>query len=88
MKLKSSELLRALVGPEPTKKLSGRQLARYADVHPSFVNHLLAERRRSCAPQTADRISEALGVPTELLFEVHKSPIKQHSSKHKAGSAA
>jgi plasmid maintenance system antidote protein VapI len=88
MKLKSAELLRALVGPEPQKKLSGRQLARYVDVHPSFIDHLLNERRRSCTPQTADRIAEALGVPTEVLFEAHQSPIKQLSGKQKAGSAA
>ena len=88
MRLRSAELLRAVVGPEPSKKLSARQLARYAGVHPSFVNHLLAERRRSCTPQVADRMSEALGVPTEFLFEARQSPIKQVSGNEKAGSAA
>ncbi|MCG7592445.1 helix-turn-helix transcriptional regulator [Mycobacterium sp. PSTR-4-N] len=84
MRLKSAELLRALVGPEETKKRSGRQLARYADVHPSFINHLLAGRRRSCTPQTADRIAEALEVPTEILFEVLQSPSEQLSGKQQA----
>lgn len=88
MRLKSAELLRAFVGPEPEKKRSGRQVARYAEVHPSFITHLLAGRRRSCTPQVADRIAEALEVPTDVLFEAHVSPIRQVSGKQKAGTAA
>lgn len=88
MRLRSAELLRAVVGPEPSKKLSARQLARYAGVHPSFINHLLAERRRSCTTQVADRMSEALGVPTEFLFEPRQSPDRQLRVNEKAGSAA
>lgn len=37
MRLNSKELLRALVGPEPSKKMSGRRLARYVGVHPSLA---------------------------------------------------
>lgn len=84
MRLRSAALLRAVVGPEPDKKLSGRQLARYVDVHPSFVDHLLHERRRSCTPQTADRIAEALGVPTTFLFEERLSNTEQETGKRKA----
>lgn len=68
MRLNSRELLRALVGPEDTKKMSGRRLARYAGVHPSFIDHLLAGRRSSCEPRTAELISEGLGVPLGVLF--------------------
>lgn len=68
MQLKSPSSLRSLVGPEPGKKMSGRKLARYSDVHPSFIDHLLAGRRTSCTPATATRISEVLGVPLDLLF--------------------
>lgn len=68
MRLNSKDLLRALVGPEPDKKMSGRTLARYIDRHPSFIDHLLSGRRNSCTPQTAERIAEALGVPLTLLF--------------------
>lgn len=68
MRLKSKELLRALVGPEPEKTMSGRRLARYAEVHPSFVDHLLTGRRSSCLPRTAELIAEGLGVPVLVLF--------------------
>jgi transcriptional regulator with XRE-family HTH domain len=71
MELKSAEVLAAFVGDplrEPKKKMSGRKLARYAGVHPSFINHLTAGRRRSCEPRTAELIAEALEVPVEVLF--------------------
>ncbi|KQU33525.1 helix-turn-helix domain-containing protein [Rhodococcus sp. Leaf233] len=86
MKLKSPELLRAFVGPEDSKKMSARKLARYADVHPSFIDHLLAARRRSCEPLTAARIAEALEVPIAILFDVQVSTTAQRSGNAKAKS--
>jgi len=68
MKLVSADLLRAFVGPEQTKKISGRKLARAAGCHPSFIDHLLQGRRRSCTPVMAQRIAEVIGVPVEVLF--------------------
>lgn len=68
MRLVSADRLRSFVGPEPEKKMSGRKLARYADVHPSFVDHLLSGRRRSCTPKVAERFAEALEVPLDILF--------------------
>lgn len=68
MRLQSTERLRAFVGPEDGKKLSQRQLARYAGVHTSFINHLTSGRRSSCTPKVANRIAEAVGVPLEILF--------------------
>lgn len=88
MRLHSAHLLRAVVGPEREKKMSARKLARYVGVHPSFIDHLLAERRRSCTPQTADRIAEALGVPTEFLFQEQVSSAEQDTGKQKAATAA
>lgn len=88
MKLHSAELLRAVVGPEREKKMSARKLARYVGVHPSFIDHLLAGRRRSCTPQTADRISEALGVPTEFLFQEEVSTAERSNDKRKTSPAA
>ena len=88
MKLRTAELLRAFVGPGPDKKMSARRLARYADVHPSFIDHLLAGRRRSCEPKTANHIAEALEVPVEVLFEVHASTTKQKVTKRRTESAA
>lgn len=88
MKLKSPELLRAFVGPEHSKRMSGRKLARIIEKHPSFIDHLLAGRRRSCEPKTANRIAEALGVPVEILFEVHMSSAEQSTGKQKAVAVA
>ena len=84
MKLRSRELLRELIGPEPKKKMSGRKLARYSAVHPSFIDHLLAGRRASCEPKTAERIAEALEVPVSLLFEVHKATAERAVAKSRA----
>lgn len=88
MRLRSPQLLRAFVGPEPDKKMSGRKLARYIDTHPSFIDHLLNGRCRSCKPLTADRIAEALGVPTEVLFEEQVSNQKQANDKPETPGAA
>jgi hypothetical protein len=68
MQLINSDRLRSFVGPEPSKKMSGRRLARYIETHPSFVDHLLSGRRKSCRTTTAERIAEALDVPLEILF--------------------
>lgn len=71
MRLISRERLAAFIGDprkDPTKKMSGRRLARYAGKHPSFIDHLTSGRRKSCAPRTAELIAEALGVPLEILF--------------------
>jgi len=71
MRLVSAERLKAFIGPEPSKKMSSRTLARYIDKHPSFIDHLTSGRRTSCLPLTAERIAEALGVPLDVLFVVH-----------------
>lgn len=84
MRLVSKERLRSFIGPEPEKKMSGRRLARYAGVHPSFIDHLTSGRRRSCEPPTARRIAEALGVPLDVLFEVHMSSGEQTSVNRSA----
>ncbi|WP_193613120.1 helix-turn-helix domain-containing protein [Nocardioides lijunqiniae] len=68
MRLVSKERLQSFVGPESHKKMSQRRLARYADKHPSFINHLTSGRRTSCEPRTAELIAEALDVPLAVLF--------------------
>lgn len=88
MRLNSRDLLRALVGPEPEKKLSGRRLARYAGVHPSFIDHLLAGRRSSCEPRTAELIAEGLGVPLGILFTPNAPSATGHAAKLHAARAA
>ena len=71
MKLRSPETLRALMNQD---EFSLARLARYADCSKSFISHLLAGRLSSCTPELADRISEALHVPTEVPFELRVSP--------------
>ncbi|MFH5231930.1 XRE family transcriptional regulator [Antrihabitans spumae] len=88
MKLKSPELLRAFVGPEHSKKMSGRKLARIIEKHPSFIDHLLAGRRRSCEPKTANRIAEALGLPVEILFDVQLTSAEREVDQRRAVSFA
>lgn len=81
MRLRSVEVLRAFVGPEPDKRMSGRKLARAAGTHPSFINHLTSGREVSCLPQTADRIADALGVPTDVLFEERSTSAERSIGK-------
>lgn len=71
MRLRSSETLRALMNQGD---FSLARLARYADCSKSFVSHLLSGRRMSCTPDLAERIAEALHVPSEVLFEAKLSP--------------
>jgi hypothetical protein len=85
MKLISPERLRAFVGPEPDKKMSGRRLARYINKHPSFVDHLLAGRSRSCKPRTAEHIAEALAVPLDVLFVPSSPSETQYFDKSQTG---
>lgn len=84
MKLVSAERLRSFIGTEPEKKMSGRKLARYSGVHPSFIDHLLAGRRNSCEPRTAERIAEALQVPLDVLFVPKQSSAGQSRTKRQA----
>lgn len=84
MRLKNRDLLRAVVGDAPEKTMSGRRLARYVDVHPSFIDHLMSGRRSSCKPLTAERIAEALGLPLAVLFDAETSTGNQANIKQRA----
>ncbi len=83
MRLLSADLLRAVVGPEPEKKISARRLALAIDKTPGFIDHLLAGRRKSCKPATAQRIAHVLGVPVTFLFEEEKPTTKQGAANSK-----
>jgi hypothetical protein len=71
MRLVSAERLRSFIGPEPSKKMSGRNLAIRIGKSPGFITHLTSGRRSSCLPETARRIAEALEVPMDVLFVTH-----------------
>ena len=70
MELISAETLRALI---KQRGLSYMTLGRWAGCHRSMISHLCAGRSKSCKPDLAQRIAEALGVPLELLFLPHQS---------------
>ncbi|MBX4168092.1 helix-turn-helix domain-containing protein [Rhodococcus sp. DMU2021] len=80
MKLRSPETLRALMRQDD---FSLARLARYADCSKSFISHLLSGRRSSCTPELAERIAEALHVPTEVLFEPKLSPSEGTTVSHR-----
>lgn len=88
MRLISAERLRSFVGPEGSKKMSGRRLARAIGKHPSFIDHLLAGRSSTCRPVTAQRIAEALEVPLEILFVPTAPSVAQESTKQRARQGA
>lgn len=54
---------------------TGYALAKRAGILPGTVNHLLNGGRKTCSPQTAAAIEEALDVPSESLFELNKSKV-------------
>lgn len=66
MKLQSAEVLRAFM---KQKGFSMQRLATYSGCSKSFVGFLANGDKTSCTKQLADRISEALDVPVEVLFE-------------------
>lgn len=67
MRLKDRDLLRRYIGPSGLN-ISGRELARRADLGQAIVGHLLSGRRTTCSRRTAIRIETALGCPAGLLF--------------------
>ena len=70
MKLRSSEILVAFMRQ---KDFSMARLARYAGCSKSMIGHLCSGHKRSCTPMLAVRISEALDVPVEALFDLQAS---------------
>jgi transcriptional regulator with XRE-family HTH domain len=66
MRLRSADTLRALM---KQSDMSLKQLADYVGCSKGFISHLLAGRRTSCLPKTAERIAGVLHVPLEVLFE-------------------
>lgn len=70
MRLQSSETLRALMRQ---RGFSMSRMGRYAGCSKTFVHGLCSGEKRSCTPALAQRIAEALDVPTELLFVLEGS---------------
>ncbi|MFC3299605.1 Uncharacterised protein [Arthrobacter agilis] len=80
MRLNSADTLRALM---VQNRISMGMMADYVGCSKGFISHLLAERRRSCTPLLADRISRVLHVPTSVLFVETKSPTAVQNVKQR-----
>lgn len=99
MRLKSVDLLRAFVvtkedieayrqGKPIEQKMSQRHLAEKVNVHHSFINHLTSGRKKSCEPETAERIAEALGVPLSVIFLPEEPTEKRQTYNQKLAKAS
>jgi transcriptional regulator with XRE-family HTH domain len=83
MQLKSSDLLRALMNQQ---RVSQGKLARFAGCSQSFVSQLLnpeTSRKKSCSAPLAEKIADALNVPSELLFTPSDSTDGRSVPRHK-----
>ncbi|MBO9522335.1 MAG: helix-turn-helix transcriptional regulator [Nocardioidaceae bacterium] len=78
MKLRSAEILVAFMRQ---KEFSMERLARYAGCSKSMISHLTSGRKSSCSPALAERIAEALDIPTEALFDLRASAISGHNDR-------
>ena len=70
MRLQSSATLVALI---EQRGLNQSRLAVAAGCSKSFINGLCLQQRVSCTDELANRIAEALGVPTDVLFAPNES---------------
>lgn len=80
MRLHSTTTLRALM---TQRSYSYGRLARYAGCSRGFISHLVTGRRKTCSPQLAARIAEALDVPLELLFGMSVERVKRVPAREK-----
>lgn len=73
MTLTSADTLKALIDQ---RGFSYERLARYSGCSKSFISHLVKGRKKTCTPELATRIAEALSVPTEILFVTSASAVR------------
>lgn len=59
--------------PIDGRKMTQSKLASRAGVSRSFIAHLVSGYRSSCKPETAERISEVLGLDVTVLFDPETS---------------
>lgn len=75
MKLHSPQILKAFM---QKRDFSMSRLAHAADCSKAMIGYLVAGEKNgrpfsTCSAELAERIAEALGVPTEAVFERHAS---------------
>ncbi|KRQ31394.1 hypothetical protein AOT83_04450 [Mycobacteroides sp. H001] len=87
VEVKNLQLLRSLVGPEPEKLMTARNLAQRIGKHPSFIGHLLSgdpDRCRTFSIEVAQAISVSLGVKMSNLFQPASSITRQRRTNQQA----
>ena len=85
MRLNSADTLKALM---EQRNYSHERLARYAGCSRGFISHLTAGRKSSCSAVLAERIAEALDVPSQVLFTPGDSTDGRSFPKHKGRAVA
>lgn len=68
MKLRSRNLLRALVEAHREDGRSQRAIANRARITPSFLSQLLTGRKDTVTPAVATRLAGSLGIAPSVLF--------------------
>lgn len=86
VRLKDRDLLRKYIGPSGLN-ISGRELARRADLGPAIVGHLLSGKRETCSKHTAVAIERALACPPGLLFVESAFAVRPDGRAPKADAA-
>ncbi|WP_378735988.1 helix-turn-helix domain-containing protein [Nocardia brasiliensis] len=84
MRLTSGETLRALMRQRGDTMDS---LGRKAGCSRSFIGQLCKEDKRSCTPELAARIAEALAVPADLLFVSKEHAVSDIYPRNLSGAA-
>lgn len=79
MKLRSGATLRALMD-QNGKSL--RDVGRYVGRHWTFIGQLVREERKTCKPEVAERITDLLNVPLDVLFDVSLSSTEEQRVTH------
>lgn len=81
MKLRSADVLRAFM---KQKNFSMARLAMYSGCSKSFIGFLANGDKTSCTKELATKISEALDVPLDVLFEQRASAPSGQNVKARA----
>jgi transcriptional regulator with XRE-family HTH domain len=85
MNLTSLVILKELM---KSKGFDQAKLARYAGCSQSFISQVVNGRKNSCSQELASDISEALGVPTAVLFAPSESTDGRSFRKRQTRRAA
>lgn len=64
-----------LIFMKANKVKTAYAVARLCGLKPGVVGHLVSGRRNTCSHETALKLSEGLGAPLDVLFDLEKSSV-------------